>query len=243
MQGAGRNSITVFNGPSIDNKENASMEQINRSDFPPERVQRLVSGIPFFNEVMRNDPQQFDKLMELCEILEARPGESVIRRGDTDTFLYFLLRGQLAVMAPGEEDQGRVINYVSPGEVFGTLAMIREIPRSATLRVDDAAQEAIVARLDYVFFKNLQDFSTFSLETKLAFYRMVVHNIRWTLEVNKMQEPDHALVGNLRKVPIFTGAKGTMEELESLHEQGNMLAEILCEWNQMPQQPANVQFT
>lgn len=219
------------------------MEPINRSDYPPERIQRLVSGIPFFNEILRNDDQQFEKLMELCEILEAEPGEEVIRQGDTDTFLYFLLRGQLGVIAAGNGNGGEVINYVSPGEVFGTLAMIRGIPRSATLKVDENARQAIVARLDYVFFKNLRDFSTFSLETKLAFYRMVVHNIRWTLEMNKMQEPEHELVASLRKVPIFTGPKGTLEELEVLYDQGHTLAEILCQWNEMPRQAANAQFT
>lgn len=219
------------------------MEPINRSDYPPERIQRLVSGIPFFNEILRNDDQQFEKLMELCEILEAEPGEEVIRQGDTDTFLYFLLRGQLGVIAPGNGNGGEVINYVSPGEVFGTLAMIRGIPRSATLKVDENARQAIVARLDYVFFKNLRDFSTFSLETKLAFYRMVVHNIRWTLEMNKMQEPEHELVASLRKVPIFTGPKGTLEELEVLYDQGHTLAEILCQWNEMPRQTVNAQLT
>ena len=219
------------------------MEQVSRTDFPPERIQRLVSGIPFFNEVLRDDREQFDRLMELCEILLAEPGEAVIRQGDSDTYLYFLLRGQLAVVAPGSDDVDQVINYVSPGEVFGTLAMIRGIPRSATLKVDESAREAIVARLDYVFFKNLRDFSTFSLDTKLAFYRMVMNNIRWTLEVNKIQNPDHELVGKLRKVPVFTGPKGTPEELESLYEQSNTLAEILCEWNEMPPQAPNMQMT
>jgi signal-transduction protein with cAMP-binding, CBS, and nucleotidyltransferase domain len=219
------------------------MEQVNRTDFPPERIQRLVSGIPFFNEVLRESQEQFDRLMELCEILLAEPGEAVIRQGASDTYLYFLLRGQLAVVAPDSEDEDQVINYVSPGEVFGTLAMVRGTPRSATLKVDDSAREAIFARLDYVFFNNIRDFSTFSLETKLAFYRMVMNNIRWTLEVNKIQNPDHELVGKLRKVPVFTGPKGTPEELESLYEQSNRLADILCEWNEMPPQAPNMQLT
>lgn len=219
------------------------MEQVNRADYPMDRIKRLVSGIPFFNEISRNDGQQFEKLLELMEVLEANPGEEVIRKGDTDTYLYFLLRGQLAVIAPAGDNAGQVINYVSPGEVFGTLAMIREIPRSATLKVDEAAQQAVVARLDHQFFKNLDDFSTFSLETKLAFYRMVVHNIRWTLEMNKMQDPQHELVASLRKVPIFMGEKGTREELDSLFDQSTTLAEILCQWNEVPQKPAGIQVT
>jgi hypothetical protein len=44
-------------------------------------------------------------------------------------------------------------------------------------------------------------------------------------------------------VPVFTGPKGTPEELESLYEQSNRLADILCEWNEMPPQAPNMQLT
>lgn len=206
------------------------MEQIDRREYPLERIQRLLSGIPFFNEVARESEPQLHALTELAEILQASPGETVIREGDSDTCLYFLLKGQLAVMAPG--GQGKVLNYISPGEVFGALAMIRATPRTASIKVDDAAREAIVARLNYSHFNNLADFSTLTLATKLSFYRMLVHNIRWTLEVNKMQNPQHELVSAMRKVAIFTGAKGTAEELASLHEQAHQLADILCLWNE-----------
>ncbi|MEE4251471.1 MAG: cyclic nucleotide-binding domain-containing protein [Alcanivoracaceae bacterium] len=210
------------------------MEQINRADYPLERIQRLLSGIPFFNEVARESEQQLSRLLECSDIMQARAGEEVIRQGDTDTFLYFLLKGQLAVMSPNG-NANQVLNYISPGEVFGALAMIRATPRSATIRVDESAKEAIVARLNYADFSNITDFNYLSLATKLAFYRMLVHNIRWTLEVNKMQNPQHELVAKLRTVPVFTGAKGTVEELNALCDQAHKLADILCLWNESAQ--------
>ena len=72
------------------------MEQINRAEYPLERIQRLLSGIPFFNEVAKESEQQLSRLLECSDIMQARPGEEVIRQGDTDTYLYFLLKGQLA---------------------------------------------------------------------------------------------------------------------------------------------------
>lgn len=219
------------------------MEQINRAEYPLERIQRLLSGIPFFNEVARESEQQLSRLLECSDIMQARAGEEVIRQGDTDTFLYFLLKGQLAVMAPNG-NANQVLNYISPGEVFGALAMIRATPRSATIRVDESAKEAIVARLNYADFSNVSDFNYLTLATKLAFYRMLVHNIRWTLEVNKMQSPQHELVVKLRTVPIFTGAKGTIEELNALRDQAHKLADILCLWNESTQpMRSNMQTT
>lgn len=219
------------------------MKQVNRSDYPADRIQRLFSGIPFFNEVLRADEEQFNRLMELCELLEADPGDTVIRQGDSDSCLYFLLRGQLAVMAENGGSQSQPLNYISPGEVFGTLAMIRGTPRTATIRVDESAREAVLAKLDYVHFNDINDFSVLSMETKVGFYRMVVHNIRWTLEVNKMQDPSNPLVTALRKVPLYTGPKGGEEELKALHEQAHGLADLLCRWNEMPQTNSSVQVT
>ena len=218
------------------------MKQADRAAYPADRIQRLFSGIPFFNEVLREDPDQFEALMALCEIYEASPGDTVIRQGDSDSCLYFLLRGQLAVMGHnGQTDQ--VLNYISPGEVFGTLAMIRGTPRTATIRVDESAREAVLARLDYTHFSNINDFSVLKLATKLGFYRMVVHNIRWTLEVNKMQDPGNPLVTEMRKVPLYTGPKGAEEELQALHSQAHGLADLLCRWNETPQDPGSVQVT
>lgn len=221
------------------------MEAIDRSEYPVDRVKRLLSGVPFFNEVLRGDGQQFDQLLNCSEILLARPGETVIAQGDSDTYLYFLLSGQLAVMGANPDGSPLVLNYISPGEVFGALAMIMGTPRTATIKVDDSAREAVVARLDYSHFRNLQESSVFNLATRLSFYRMLAHNIRWTLEVNKMQNPEHPLVANLRTVPIYTGPKGSQAELEALHEQSMKLADILCQWNQSsePVQKSNIQVT
>lgn len=218
------------------------MKSVTQGSYSPEQIQRLFSGIPFFNEVMRSDQEQFDQLMKLCEVLEAEPGEEVIHRGDTDRCLYFLLRGQLAVMADSGED-AKVLNYISPGEVFGTLAMILAIPRSATIRVDKSVKEALVARIDYVHFSDIKDLGRLNLATKLGFYRMVVHNIRWTLEVNRMQNPQHEVATKLRKVPLYTGPRGGPEELSALHDQANALAALLCEWNETPTPDGNMQLT
>ena len=60
----------------------------------------------------------------------------------------------------------------------------------------------------------------------------MVNDIRWTLEMNKKSDPNHPLVVAIRKVPLFVGTRGTREELASLREQANGLADILCVWNE-----------
>lgn len=130
------------------------MKLVNRSDWTDERIRGLLAGVPFFNEVLRADAEQFQLLLDHAEVLVAQPGDVVMRQGDDDSYLYFLLRGQLGVMAEQGEAGSQVLNYISPGEVFGTLAMLRGTPRTATIRVDDATREAVLARIDFTLFSH-----------------------------------------------------------------------------------------
>lgn len=207
------------------------MEPVQPKDYPYDRVQRLLSGVPFFNQLLRQDEPQFQQLVARLQVLVAHSGETVINRGDEDRGLYFLLRGELDVLG---EDAAAPLYRISAGELFGTLAMLRDASRSATLKVPTGCKEALLARLDYELFNDIHDNRRFTLATKLAFYRMVVHHIRWALEMNRTQSPHHPLVGEMLKMPLFIGAKDSMEELASLHQQAHLLADILYRWNLSP---------
>lgn len=205
------------------------MESVDAKSYPYERVQRLLSGVPFFNQILRQDDLQFEQLVSRLALLTATSGDTVISQGENDRGLYFLLRGELVVLG----EQGGVPLYrISAGEVFGTLAMLRDASRSATLKVADSCKEALLARLDYELFDDIGDNRRFTLATKLAFYRMVVHNIRWALEMNRTQAPHHSLVSEMLKMPLFVGARDSDEELSALHQQAHLLADLLFRWNQ-----------
>ncbi|MCG8391632.1 MAG: cyclic nucleotide-binding domain-containing protein [Pseudomonadales bacterium] len=204
------------------------MEQANNNDFGQERTRQLLSGVPFFNEIARDNQEEFAQLECNTRLWVADSGDEVIRAGDVDSTLYFLLRGQLEVLA--EQPGDPPLYYVSPGEVFGTLSMLLGTPRSATIRVADNAREAVLASLDFNPFNDTD--SPYSLSTRLAFFHMIVHHVRWTLEVKRMQNPDHELVQSMRKLPVFHGEKGSEAELMSLKEQAQGLAELLCRWNE-----------
>lgn len=206
------------------------MRDVAKGEIAPESIQRMVQGIPFFNEIIRTDAHQFDQIMTRSRLLQAEPADVVIRRGDTDPYLYFLLKGQLDVLSG--EPGSAVINTISPGQPFGTLAMLRAMPRSATIVADPKGKASILLALDYNFFRDIDDNGLFTLPTKLSFYKMVVNDIRWTLEMNKKSDPSNVLVANMRKVPLFTGTRGTRDELGSLREQALALADILCQWNE-----------
>ena len=190
----------------------------------------LLARIPFFKELRVRDKAQLALLLTYSCLVELAPGETIMRRGQKGTWLYFLVKGKLIVYRdePSPTDE---INVITPGELFGDLAQLGDHERKATVAASPE-RGALLFACDFKAFGALDNFSQVHLTTKLLFYRTVVHSIRWRLEVLRMEQPQHALVSDLLKMPVYSGARENLDELRALHQQACSLADILERWNQ-----------
>lgn len=193
-------------------------------------VEQLLSAIPFFKLIKQQDAWQFELLLQASRIVTYLPGEIVLQRGDSDQWLFFLLKGRLAVYTD-EPLTGELINYITPGEVFGDLAQLMGQPRTATILAEATCRESVVLATDASIFGDIDSTRPISIQTKLAYYRNTVHNLRWKLEVYRSQHLQHSLANKHRQVKLYTGPKETLEELRALYEQAQALAVLLLEWN------------
>lgn len=198
--------------------------------FPRDTVERWLLTLPFYKTVKQQDNWQFELLLEKAHIAYFAPGELVLQRGEQDQWLYFLLRGLLEVY-PDERAEGEPINQITPGEMFGDLAMLVGRARTATLKAANHCREVVVLASDFSGFGDLLSTRPFSRATKLAYYRNAVHSLRWKLEVYRSQHPEHSFANRHRQVKLYTGLKDTHEELAALHAQAQALARLLLEWN------------
>lgn len=151
-----------------------------------------------------------------------------MRRGQQGSWVYFLLKGNLLVYR--DEPAGEALAEITPGELFGDLALVGDSARKATVAAP-TARGATVLACDLRTFGGLTDFSRISLPTKLGFYRTVLHSIRWRLERYRAAAPTHPLVGELLKAPAFGGERGALAELEYLVAQARLMAQLLERWN------------
>lgn len=193
-------------------------------------VEQLLSGIPFFKLVKQQDAWQFELLLQSSRMITYLPGEIVLQRGDSDQWLFFLLKGRLAVYVD-DPLKGELVNYVTPGEVFGDLAQLMGQPRTATVLAEPTFRESVVLATDATIFGDISSTRPITVQTKLAYYRNTVHNLRWKLEVYRSQHLQHQLANKHRQVKLYTGVKDTLEELRALYEQAQALASLLLEWN------------
>jgi CRP/FNR family transcriptional regulator, cyclic AMP receptor protein len=206
------------------------MEIKSLQKIPRDTLEHLLAGIPFLKTVKQQDSKQFELLLNASRIIAYKPEEVVLKKGDSGNWLFFLLKGRLAVYVD-HPSNGDLVNYVTPGEVFGDLAQLVGQARSATVVADPIAKESLVLSLDFNVFGQLNSVSPITLQTKLAYYRNTAHNLRWKLEVYRSQHLQHELASKHRQIRLYSGPKDTLDELISLHEQAQALALLLMEWN------------
>jgi len=198
------------------------------NEYPRDVIEKLTNVIPFFKQVNQQDQWQYELLLQHSKVVSFEPGEEVVRQGEADSWLYFLLKGQLVVLAG---DFSQTVNHITPGEVFGDLAMLMKRERSATVVADRQSRQTLVFAVDFSIFGELEDMHQINLSTKLAYYRNLTHSLRWKLEVYRNTYPSHELANSHRMIKLFVGKKESKEELLALSGQGYELGRLLILWN------------
>ena len=105
-------------------------------------IETILTQHHFYNDLSQHDNQQFNLLLEHSKIIEIDAGEKIIRKGDIDKTVYFLLKGCLEIHRD-EDATTESINQLTPGQVFGALAAINEQPRIASVSCSDDSSATV----------------------------------------------------------------------------------------------------
>ena len=118
------------------------LRSVDHAAVVPERELRLLRGVAMFL------PLQLTTIEQLAEDLgrrEAAVGEVVIRQGDPGDAFYIVEAGRLEAVVDGV----RTVE-LGPGDSFGEIALVRDVPRTATVRAVEPSVLAILAREPFV---------------------------------------------------------------------------------------------
>ncbi|QPJ64377.1 MAG: cyclic nucleotide-binding domain-containing protein [Candidatus Nitrohelix vancouverensis] len=108
----------------------------------------LMDNISFFDDFSEGEKETLSRIEN--HILSPDPGDLIIRQGDTDSTIFVLIKGQVAITRneiPGEE-----LNTLSAGAVFGEVPLITGSARSTNVM---AKESVVLLKMDGYLFNNL----------------------------------------------------------------------------------------
>jgi CRP-like cAMP-binding protein len=110
-------------------------------------VVRVLENIPILSKMTL---EQSIVLAQRIKVEEYRPGQIIFHMGEMGRTFYVIEAGQVEVLAPdmGGQPSG-VINRLGPGDFFGEIALLRAIPRTATIRTTKATRLLAISREDF----------------------------------------------------------------------------------------------
>lgn len=100
-----------------------------------------VAGMPLFRDL---SPTHLDLLLGQFVLLMVEEGQDVVRQGDPGDRFYVILEGTLEV-----ERDGHVLAALGPGEAFGEIALLLDVPRTATVRARDPVKLLTLSEGDF----------------------------------------------------------------------------------------------
>jgi putative peptide zinc metalloprotease protein len=105
----------------------------------------LLRGVPLFDDL---DAHQIQLIAAQMREERYEPGEAIIRQGEVGETFYVIESGRLETSV--RQDGGeRVVAQRGPGEYVGEIALLMQVPRTATVRALTAVQVLVLQREDF----------------------------------------------------------------------------------------------
>jgi len=118
------------------------IRKVDEAAVVPERELRLLRGVAFFR------PLQLTTIEDLASRLEdvrVTAGSDIVRQGDVGDRFFIVESGRVETLIDGE-----VVRQLGPGDSFGEIALLRDVPRTATVRAITNASLVSLAQDEFL---------------------------------------------------------------------------------------------
>jgi CRP-like cAMP-binding protein/Flp pilus assembly protein TadD len=109
-------------------------------------VIRVLDRIPLLSKLTL---EQNVLIANRLQVVEFEPGQIVFHMGEMGDTFYIVETGEVEVLAPDVDGQPSVLNRLGPGDFFGEIALLRAVPRTATIRVVSPTRLLALSREDF----------------------------------------------------------------------------------------------
>jgi MFS family permease len=118
------------------------LDRIDDSVEVPEAALSAVAAIRFFEPL---PPASLEKLARAATDEEVRSGTSVVEEGEHGDTFYVVTSGSFEVSS-----NDRLLRTLGSGDFFGEIALLRDVPRTATVAATTDGSVLAIRRMDFL---------------------------------------------------------------------------------------------
>jgi CRP/FNR family cyclic AMP-dependent transcriptional regulator len=108
-----------------------------------EVILKMLGHSQFFDDFTMDDIVMLSRFMV---VYRAEPGQTIIREGDLDDYMLFILQGRISIVKTDGNGERRAMTSAGPGSTLGEMSMIDGEPRFATCIAIDTTTFAVFGR-------------------------------------------------------------------------------------------------
>jgi CRP/FNR family cyclic AMP-dependent transcriptional regulator len=135
----------------------------------------LILNIPILAKLENKELKTIEQYMNLLDVV---PGETVFEEGDRGNYVCFVVEGSLDVFKKSETGEDILISTLSKGRSIGEMAVIDDLPRSATVKARTKSTLITLSREKFNYI--LAEHSIIGVKILKGIARLLCMNLRKT---------------------------------------------------------------
>jgi CRP/FNR family cyclic AMP-dependent transcriptional regulator len=126
---------------------------------------------PYFADL---EPDAFDQLCRYAKHTTLKRGATIASKGDPGTSLFAVISGTVKISVSSPDGRNAILNLIGPGEIFGEVALLDGLSRSADVTANTNCELFIIDRRDFIPFVRSQP------ALAMKFIELLCTRLRWT---------------------------------------------------------------
>jgi len=111
------------------------------------RIMTFLQQVPLFRAFREDDLQ---KISEVVKIQTIKKGDTLFRKGDYGTALYLIVSGKIKIGVTSRLGDEVILSILSNGEIFGDMALLDGMSRSADAVAVEDSQLYVLYQDDFI---------------------------------------------------------------------------------------------
>ncbi|PCJ40905.1 MAG: cyclic nucleotide-binding protein [SAR86 cluster bacterium] len=120
-----------------------SFKSLGNANVMIQKIFNMIGQSKFFEDFTVND---VEKLTSFMHAYEVEAGTTIIREGDIDDYMLFIIEGRVNILKTDSNGERRPMTIAGPGTTLGEMSMIDGEPRFASCIALDATTFAVLSR-------------------------------------------------------------------------------------------------